>query len=465
MHTTVVRPNLRYEVAGVANAEDRLRILVERLRPAGRRLGDRLRAVAPLDRGDRPRPEWARFSRGPLPRRARADGADARPGRLRRRSHSGGRGNDGVRHGDRQARRASRLPRELPRLARGLRADGRPRRSRRRAQSRRSCSQARATRSHFGASRCRTSRPSPSCDPCIASCGPRRRSSRSRSQPSLRNGIRVSSSGMLEQAGLVRRGFDEGRSMRVELTSAPDDAGERVEALLDRATLVAEARADRIVAFAETHTCRHAQVAEHFGETFAAPLRSMRRLCPRHAEVRPCPRHRPHSPTTSARRSSRPSPGSTWPLGRRSLVATLRGSLKAPPSARRSLAYRLLAAAPEADVRRWVQLLEVAGALVEKTTPDGFRVLVADPDAPRPRIRSRRAGRRRRGARRAPAPLAARALARRRRAGLRRAARLDAPGAGVRQAADARRARGRSRASAPSSSSATATTCSPSMAS
>ena len=78
----------------------------------------------------------------------------------------------------------------------------------------------------------------------------------------------------------------------------------------------------------------------------------------------------------------------TWPLGRRSLVATLRGSLSAPPSGRRSLAYRLLAAATDADVRRWVQLLERSGALVETTTPDGFRVLTADPSAERPRIRA-----------------------------------------------------------------------------
>ena len=74
----------------------------------------------------------------------------------------------------------------------------------------------------------------------------------------------------------------------------------------------------------------------------------------------------------------------TWPLGRRSLVATLRGSLKAPPSARRSAAYRMLAAATDGDVRRWVQLVELSGALVEVTTPDGFRVLHVD------RRRSRR---------------------------------------------------------------------------
>ena len=77
--------------------------------------------------------------------------------------------------------------------------------------------------------------------------------------------------GMLEQAGLLRRSFDQGRLMRIELTTAPDDARERVDALLDRARLVAESRADRIVAFAETRACRHEQVAAHFGEEFSAP--------------------------------------------------------------------------------------------------------------------------------------------------------------------------------------------------
>jgi len=69
-------------------------------------------------------------------------------------------------------------------------------------------------------------------------------------------------------------------------------------------------------------------------------------------------------------------------------VATLRGSLKAPPSARRSLAYRLLAAATEAEVRRWVSLVEASGALVEVTTPEGFRVLRVDPSVHPPRIRT-----------------------------------------------------------------------------
>ena len=46
--------------------------------------------------------------------------------------------------------------------------------------------------------------------------------------------------GMLQQAGLVERGFDKGRLMRFELPPAPGDAGERVELLLERARLAAE---------------------------------------------------------------------------------------------------------------------------------------------------------------------------------------------------------------------------------
>ncbi|HET8968806.1 MAG TPA: RecQ family ATP-dependent DNA helicase [Gaiellaceae bacterium] len=194
--------------------------------------------------------------------------------------------------------------------------------------------------------------------------------------------------GMLEQAGLLERSFDEGRLMRINLTSAPADARERVEALLDRASLVAESRADRIVAFAETRVCRHEQVAAHFGEAFVAPCGNCDVCVP--------------STRGSASISSPPPPlpedigeaivdavaSLTWPLGRRSLVATLRGSLKAPPSARRSAAYRMLAAATDGEVRRWVQLVELSGALVEVTTPDGFRVLQVDRSAQPPQIRT-----------------------------------------------------------------------------
>ena len=194
--------------------------------------------------------------------------------------------------------------------------------------------------------------------------------------------------GMLEQAGLLERSFDEGRLMRIDLTAAPADARERVEALLDRARLVAESRADRIVAFAETRVCRHEQVAAHFGEAFVGPCGNCDVCAP--------------STRGSASISSPPPPlpedigeaivdavaSLTWPLGRRSLVATLRGSLKAPPSARRSAAYRMLAAATDGEVRRWVQQIETSGALVEVTTPDGFRVLHVDRSAQPPQIRT-----------------------------------------------------------------------------
>ena len=65
----------------------------------------------------------------------------------------------------------------------------------------------------------------------------------------------------------------------------------------------------------------------------------------------------------------------------------LRGSVKAPPSARRSPAFGALGAASEAEVTRWVKGLEVAGALVE-VERDGFRVLEARPSAPLPMLRA-----------------------------------------------------------------------------
>ena len=191
--------------------------------------------------------------------------------------------------------------------------------------------------------------------------------------------------GMLEQAGLLRRGFDHGRRMQVELSAAPSDGTERVERLLERARRAAAYRADRIIAFAESHSCRHGQVAVHFGEEFSAPCGACD-VC---------------SPRPSARRGPvlvPPLPGDVgaaivsavdalqWPLGRRSLIATLRGSLKAPPSARRSAAYGILAAASEAEVKRWVQGLELSGALYETTTQDGYRVLLANASATRPNL-------------------------------------------------------------------------------
>jgi superfamily II DNA helicase RecQ len=194
--------------------------------------------------------------------------------------------------------------------------------------------------------------------------------------------------GMLEQAGLLRRDHDAGRSMQIDVSAPPADAGERVEALLARAELVAESRADRIVAFAETRTCRHEQVAAHFGEDFRAPCGACDVCAPLDGDTVSAKTQAPPLPEDVGEAIVDAVTSLTWPVGWRSLTATLRGSPKAPPSARQSGSFGLLAGATDADVRRWLKLLEVAGALVEVTTPDGYRVVHVDSAVPPPRIRT-----------------------------------------------------------------------------
>ena len=193
--------------------------------------------------------------------------------------------------------------------------------------------------------------------------------------------------GMLQQAGLVERGLDSGRRMRVELLATPLAAAARVEQLLERARLVAESRADRVVAFAETRACRHAQVAEHFGEPFSQPC-AMCDVCAPQASA-----HR------AAGEASHPLPDDVgaaiveavaslrWPLGRRSLVATLRGSLKASVGA----PFPSLAARGGKRSRRppLGSARRALGALVERTTQEGYRVLAVDPAVPPPTVRAK----------------------------------------------------------------------------
>jgi superfamily II DNA helicase RecQ len=64
----------------------------------------------------------------------------------------------------------------------------------------------------------------------------------------------------------------------------------------------------------------------------------------------------------------------------------LHGSITAPKSAQRSPSFGLLAAATQADVKRWIQLLELAGALEQFESDDGYRLLRAVPNAELPRI-------------------------------------------------------------------------------
>jgi ATP-dependent DNA helicase RecQ len=190
--------------------------------------------------------------------------------------------------------------------------------------------------------------------------------------------------GMLEQAGIVRRGYDAGRAMRIELPTIDVGAGAVVDDLLARYAREAEARVERIVRFAESDRCRHLQVAEHFGETLNGPCGA--------CDVCDPPRRR------AARSGATPLPADvagsivraverlTWPIGRRSLVAMLRGSVSAPPSARASLAFGILETASEAEVKRWLKALEAAGAIVEVETDEGYRVLRAVPHATLPSL-------------------------------------------------------------------------------
>jgi len=178
--------------------------------------------------------------------------------------------------------------------------------------------------------------------------------------------------------------------MRIELLPVAAGAGTVVDDLLARYATEANARVERIVRFAESNECRHAQVAEHFGETFATPCGACD-ICDPPAG-RAVQRAASPLPDDVAGTIVRAVECLTWPLGRRSLVAMLRGSVSAPPSGRASPAFGALEAASDAEVKRWIKALEAAGALVEFETTDGFRVLNAVPDADLPSLGPKSAG-------------------------------------------------------------------------
>ena len=193
--------------------------------------------------------------------------------------------------------------------------------------------------------------------------------------------------GMLEQVGLVRRGFDAGRAMQIEVPDPPADAAARIDALLARYEEEALARADRLVRFAESRSCRHRQVAEHFGETLADDC-GMCDVCAPPAAA-PAPKAPAAAlPDDIAGAIHGAVLALRWPLGRTGLAAMLRGSMSAPRSAQRSPHFGLLAAASQTDVKRWIQLLESGGALAAFESDDGFRLLRARPGAELPRIGS-----------------------------------------------------------------------------
>jgi superfamily II DNA helicase RecQ len=139
------------------------------------------------------------------------------------------------------------------------------------------------------------------------------------------------------------------------------------------------------VGFTDANVCRHRQVAEHFGEAHGGDC-GMCDVCapePVLVEVAAQAAPLPEDVGAAILEAVR---GLRWPLGRTGLLAMLRGSVSAPPSARRSPAYGLLAAARQADVKRWVQRLEDAGALETFESDDGFKLLRAVAGAEAPRI-------------------------------------------------------------------------------
>ena len=191
--------------------------------------------------------------------------------------------------------------------------------------------------------------------------------------------------GMLEQVGLVERGFDAGRAMQIEVPDPPADSADRIDGLLARYEQEALARADRLVRFAESRVCRHRQVAEHFGETLAQDC-GMCDVCSPLAAPVDAPVATTPLPEDIAGAIHGAVLELRWPLGRTGLTAMLRGSMSAPRSAQRSPHFGLLAAASQADVKRWIQLLELSGALESFESDDGFRLLRAVPGAELPRI-------------------------------------------------------------------------------
>jgi ATP-dependent DNA helicase RecQ len=193
--------------------------------------------------------------------------------------------------------------------------------------------------------------------------------------------------GMLEQAGLVRRGFDAGRALQIELLPPPADAAERMSSLLARSERQALTRADRIVAYAESRRCRQAEIAEHFGERPGESCGTCDRCAPApEVGVIAFDEGASALPADVGAAILEAASQLRWPLGQTGLAAMLSGSVAAPPSARRSPSFGLLAAARPGTVKRWIDALVASGHLARYESEDGFPLLrVARVDDP-PRL-------------------------------------------------------------------------------
>jgi ATP-dependent DNA helicase RecQ len=194
--------------------------------------------------------------------------------------------------------------------------------------------------------------------------------------------------GMLEQAGLVRRGYDAGRALEIELLTPPPDVAERMAGLLDRYERQALGRVARIVSYSGSRRCRQVEIAEHFGEGGVAECGSCDRCAPARVVgvVAFADDEAPRMPEDVAATILGAAAGLRWPLGVGGLVAMLSGSVAAPPSARRSSAFGALAGATPTAIRRWLSLLIASGHLERYESHDGYPLLrVARTDDP-PRI-------------------------------------------------------------------------------
>ena len=192
--------------------------------------------------------------------------------------------------------------------------------------------------------------------------------------------------GMLEQAGLVRRGYDAGRALEVELLPPPADAAERMADLIVRARHQALERVERIVRYGSSQRCRQAEIAEHFGEIGVGECGTCDACAPARAIGVVAFEEEPAAlPDDIAGTILGTVAGLRWPLGVGGLVAMLCGSVSAPPSARRSDSFGVLAAATPSSIRRWIGLLIASGHLERYESDDGYPLLrvVRTDDPPR----------------------------------------------------------------------------------
>ncbi|MDQ4029836.1 MAG: HRDC domain-containing protein, partial [Actinomycetota bacterium] len=183
--------------------------------------------------------------------------------------------------------------------------------------------------------------------------------------------------GMLEQAGLLRRGFDR----ELEVPAPPGDARERMTALLGKLATQARARADRIVAFADSERCRQREIAEHFGERLVAECGTCD-VCTGSTRVVGVVAFEPGTgdlPADVLGEILRAVSELRWPLGVSGLAATLAGSISAPPSGRRSGVFGVLSGASASRVERWIRELVDSGHLERYESEDGFPLLRLGP--------------------------------------------------------------------------------------